>query len=170
MTMTEGSAASRAAGATGPDTAELAVALAMAIKRLRARMGEESGAGASGLTLTQFAIIERLLAEGPMTASALAAAEHVSQQAIGQSLGPLKDLGLVVARPDRNDRRKSQISATAAARRFRGRLRESRDAWLVRALEATLTARERAALQRAVAMLERVADADLRSAADLPAR
>jgi DNA-binding MarR family transcriptional regulator len=165
--MAIGPPASRAAV---PDTAELAVALAMAIKRLRARMGEESGAGTAGLTLTQLAVIERLLTEGPMTASALAAAEHVSQQAIAQSLATLKAQGLVVTRRDRSDRRKTQITATAAARRFRARLREGRDAWLVRALEATLTARERAALQRAVGMLERVADADLHPAAELPAR
>ena len=152
---------------TRRDTAELAVALAMAVKRLRARMREEAGANTSGLTLTQLAIVERLLTEGPMSASELAAAEHVSQQAIAQALPVLKQDRLVRSSPDPLDGRKRTISATTAARRFRDRLRQHRELWLVRALESALTGRERARLAEAVDLLERLAAVDLSSEYEL---
>jgi DNA-binding MarR family transcriptional regulator len=152
---------------TRPDTGELAVALAMAVKRLRARMREEAGANASGLTLTQLAIVERLLTEGSMSASQLAAAEHVSQQAIAQALPALKQAGLVHASPDPLDGRKRMITATAAARRFRARLRQHRELWLIRALEGGLSGRERARLAEAVDLLERLAAVDLSSEYEL---
>ena len=40
-------------------------------------------------------------------------------------------------------------------------LRSSREAWLVRAIDATVGADERAALDKAIELLERLADADL---------
>ncbi len=149
---------------------ELAVALALAVKRLRARMREEAGADATGLSLTQLAVLERVLdreSAAPWTASSLAAAEHVSQQAIAQSLGTLRTSGLIATRPDPGDGRKTLIEPTPAGRRLRARLRENREVWLVRALQATLSARERATLQSAVVLLERIAGADLRSGFEL---
>ena len=148
-------------------SSELAVALALAVKRLRARMREEAGATSTGLTLTQLAVLERVLSEGPITAASLAAAEHVTQQAIAQSLPALKGAGLIDTRRDPADGRKTLIVATAAGRRLRARLRQHREAWLVHALEATLSARERATLGRAVTLLERLAAVDLRSELEL---
>jgi hypothetical protein len=40
-------------------------------------------------------------------------------------------------------------------------LLESREAWLVRAIDATMSPKDRAALDVAVELLERLADADL---------
>ena len=143
---------------------ELAVALALAVKRLRARMREEAGATSTGLTLTQLAVLDRVLNQDPatpVTAASLAAAEHVTQQAIAQSLPALRAAGLIATRRDPTDGRKTPIVATAAGRRLRARLRENREAWLVRALDATLSARERATLTSAVALIERVAEVDL---------
>ena len=102
-----------------------------------------------------------MIEDGPTTAAALAGAEHVSQQAIAQNLAPLKAAGYVDATPDPHDGRKSLISATPAGRRLRESLHQSREAWLARAIEATVCEQERPALGKAIELLERLADADI---------
>jgi DNA-binding MarR family transcriptional regulator len=105
------------------------------------------------------AVLKRLRDGGPTTASELAAAEHVSHQAITQTLAALKHGGLVRAEPDPNDGRKSVISVTSAGNRLFESAIASRDAWLARAIESVVSARERAALEKAIELLERLADA-----------
>ena len=138
----------------------MATRLALALKRLRARLREESSADATGLSLSQLSILQQLYRIGPATAATLAAAEHVSQQAIAQSVAPLKSAGFVHAAPDPTDGRKTLISLTDAGCRLRAAIIASRSAWLARAIDATIDADERAALDTAIALLERLADAD----------
>jgi DNA-binding MarR family transcriptional regulator len=102
-----------------------------------------------------------VIEEGPTTAAALATAEHVSQQAIAQSLTPLKAAGYVSARPDPGDGRKSLISATQSGRQLRASPHQSREACLIRAIDAAVADDERPALERAIELLERLADADV---------
>src|SRR5580692_8946128 len=91
------------------DTAKEAVRLSVALKRLRSRLREESGLTSTGFTLSQLALLEHLLTKGPSTAASLAAAEHVSQQAIAQSLATLKATGLIESGPHPSDGRKVLI-------------------------------------------------------------
>jgi DNA-binding MarR family transcriptional regulator len=140
---------------------EAAVSLAMAVSRLRLRLREETGTRQAGLSLSQLAVLKRIIEGGPTTAAALASAEHVSQQAIAQSLAALKSGGLVQAGPDPTDGRKSLLTATAAGRRRRDSLFASHTAWLTRAIEATVPPADRDDLGRAIALLERLADAEL---------
>jgi DNA-binding MarR family transcriptional regulator len=137
-----------------------AIRLALALKRLRARLREESGGSATGLSLSQLSILQRLRLDGPATAASLAAAEHVTQQAIAQSLAPLRVAGLVQSRPDPDDGRKTLISITDAGLRLRESIIASRTSWLERAIDSTIGAEERAALDSAIELLERLADAD----------
>ncbi|HEY2673437.1 MAG TPA: MarR family transcriptional regulator [Rugosimonospora sp.] len=143
-------------------TAEVAVRLSVALKRLRSRLREEAGMTRTGFTLTQLALLQRLVKAGPTTAASLAAAEHVSQQAIAQSVAPLKAAGLVQTEPGRSDRRKVMISVTAAGQRLYESLLASREAWLARAIETIISPQERDALDTAIALMERLAAADLR--------
>ena len=104
----------------------LTVRLAVAIKRLHSRL-REAALGSSGMELpiAQLAIIKRLRDGGPTTAAVLAAAEHVSHQAIAQNLAALKQAGLVRTAPDPTDGRKSLVHITAAGQsavRFGGRV------------------------------------------------
>jgi DNA-binding MarR family transcriptional regulator len=137
-----------------------AVRLALALKHLRARLREESGMTSTGLSTSQLSIIGRLRLSGPATAASLAAAEHVSQQAIAQSVAPLKAAGVVRTDPDPADGRKVLISITDAGRASRESIIASRDSWLTRAIDATVPADERAALEKAIELLERLADAE----------
>jgi DNA-binding MarR family transcriptional regulator len=142
-----------------PDTSPAdppALRLAMAIARVRARLREIDRSGSMGLTLSQLGILNRLRRDGPATAASLAAAEHVSQQAIAQSLTGLKQAGLVESTPDPADRRKCLLEVTHA---LIGSILASRNAWLVRAVEQTIGPGERDALDSAIALLERLADA-----------
>jgi DNA-binding MarR family transcriptional regulator len=148
-----------AARARIPAAEPLAVRLALAIKRLRARFREAAWAGGVELPIAHVALLKRLRDAGPTTASELAAAEHVTHQAITQTLAALKLSGLVRSKADPNDGRKSVISVTAGGNRLFESAIASRDAWLARAIESVVGARERAALEKAIELLERLADA-----------
>jgi len=143
------------------DTTTLAVRLSVALKRLRSRLREEAGVTATGFTISQLALLDHLLKQGPSTAASLAAAEHVSQQAIAQSVATLKAAGLIMTESHPTDGRKVLIDITPAGRRLFESLLESRETWLVRVIDATMTPEDRAALDVAVELLERLADADL---------
>ena len=143
------------------ETAKAAIRLAVAVKRLRSRMREESGATSTGLSVAQLSIFSRLMNEGAATAASMAAAEHVSQQAIAQSLTVLKTDGLVSVEPDPADGRKSLISVTTAGRRLVESIMASRDDWLIRAIESAIGPDERAALDKTIELLERLGDVDL---------
>jgi DNA-binding MarR family transcriptional regulator len=132
----------------------------MAIKRLRARLREATAASPAGLPISQLAILQRLRDGGPATAASLAIAEHVSQQAIAQNLTALKDAGLVEATPDTDDARKRLISVTEAGDRLFTSAVDSRNAWLEQAINAAITPAERPALEKAIELLERLADID----------
>ncbi len=143
--------------ATPPDD-PLAVRLALAFTRLRARLREESSARSTGLPISQLSILQRLRLEGPATAASLAAAEHVSQQAIAQSVAALKAGGFVRTDPDPDDGRKTLISITDAGLGIRESVMAQRETWLSGAIDSTLDAKERATLERAIELLERLAE------------
>jgi DNA-binding MarR family transcriptional regulator len=144
-----------------PDAPRAAVQLSVALSRLRSRLREESGSRKTGLTVSQLAAMQRIIDAGATTASALAAAEHVSQQAMAQNIAALRGAGLVRSQPDPGDGRKVLLSATDQGRALFARLHETREAWLARAIDAVVGPEERADLQAAISLLERLAGADL---------
>ena len=138
-----------------------AVRLAMAVSRLRSRIRIEAGLSSTGIPISQLAVLARIIDEGPTTAAALAAGEHVTQQAIAQSLATLKERGLVEKQADPSDGRKSLVTATAAGRKLRASLTASREEWLNRAIDAAVRPGERAVLREAIELLERIAEVEL---------
>jgi DNA-binding MarR family transcriptional regulator len=140
---------------------ERAVRLAVAIKRLRMRLREAALAGAtSDVTLSQISILRHLRVEGPSTAASIASAEHISQQAVAQSLDELKRGGLVQSDADPDDGRKRLISMTEAGNRAFDAVSASRNAWLTSAIGSVLADDELPALDTTIELLERLADAD----------
>jgi DNA-binding MarR family transcriptional regulator len=138
-----------------------AVRLAMAVSRLRSRLRIESGLRSTGIPISQLAVLGRIIDEGPTTAAALAAGEHVTQQAIAQSLATLKQRGLVEKQADPSDGRKSLVSATAAGRKLRETIAASREEWITRAIDAAVKPEERPLLKEAIELIERIADVKL---------
>ncbi|MFD4943482.1 MarR family winged helix-turn-helix transcriptional regulator [Streptomyces sp. NPDC058409] len=132
-----------------------------AMKRLRARLRAESGQNATGLTVTQLGVLASVVREGPVTAARLATLEHVSAQAIAQSLAVLKAAGLVHGEPDPLDGRKKLISADISATELIDRVLAGRASFLARAIDQVVAADEREDVEKAIELLERLAEADL---------
>src|SRR5262245_54881392 len=116
------------------DTDEAAVELALALKRLRARLRTEARP-AEGWTISQLSALRRLVGEGPATASQLARIEHVRPQSMAAIVTTLREGGLVTSSPDPADGRKTVLRATAAGRRLVKARSESREAWLASAID-----------------------------------
>jgi DNA-binding MarR family transcriptional regulator len=144
-----------------PDAAQLAVGLSVALSRLRSRLREEARETSTGLTVSQLAMLQRLVDQGPMTAASLAAAEHVTKQAIAQRLALMQPAGLVETMPDPGDGRKVLIAISTAGRLLVQRLAVSRATWLARAIDHGVTADELPELRTAIGLLERLAGLDL---------
>jgi DNA-binding MarR family transcriptional regulator len=144
-----------------------AVRLAMAVSRLRSRIRIEAGFRSTGIPISQLSVLARIIDEGPTTAAALAAGEHVTQQAIAQSLATLKQRGLVEKQADPSDGRRSLVTATAAGRKLRETLTASREEWLTQAVDAAVKPEERAMLREAIELLERIADVKLHQGGEI---
>jgi DNA-binding MarR family transcriptional regulator len=147
--------------ASHPSHEDLALRLVLAVKHLRARLRETWPSPVRSLPTAQLALLKRLRDDGPTTASALAVAEHVSQQAIAQQVAALRDARLVRTARDPNDGRKALLTITAKGLRLFDAVAESRNAWLSRAIAELVPARERASLLGAIELLERLASADV---------
>ncbi|WP_255946207.1 MarR family winged helix-turn-helix transcriptional regulator [Streptomyces odontomachi] len=132
-----------------------------AMKRLRARLRAESGQHATGVTPTQLVILASVVRQGPVTAARLAAQEHVSAQSIAQSLAVLKAAGLIHSAPDPNDGRKKLISAAPSATELVDKLLAGRAAFLARAIDQVVGPGEREDMEKAIDLLERLADVEL---------
>jgi DNA-binding MarR family transcriptional regulator len=148
--------------------AALAVDLAVAISRIRSRIREEAGETSRGITVSQLAMLRRLVDSGPMSASELAASEHVTQQAVAQRLALLTPFGYVQKTPDPTDKRRMLVEITAEGRALLDSLSTSGQNWLALAIQAVVQPAEIPDLRTAVELLDRLARADLRP--DTPLR
>jgi DNA-binding MarR family transcriptional regulator len=165
---TGGRRSGREGSTRGPDSLRAAMAsrdsehgaaaarLATAISLLRKRIREDTAAQRGGLTLSQLSLLGRICERGPVTAAALAATEHVTQQAIAQSVAALKARDLVRARPDPADGRKVLLEPTPAGLELRAEMYASRDRWLARATEGE----DPEDVARTIGLLERLAEFD----------
>jgi DNA-binding MarR family transcriptional regulator len=139
----------------------------MAVTRLRSRIRIESGMRSTGIPISQLAVLSRIIDEGPTTAATLAAAEHVTQQAIAQSLATFEKRGLVTKYRDPGDGRKSLVSATKSGQALVAQMKASREAWLSRAIAAAIEPDEHGALETTIETLQRIADVDLRPGTEI---
>src|ERR1700733_8488453 len=87
--------------------------------------------------------------------------EHVTQQAIAQSLATLKERGLVEKQADPSDGRKSLVTATATGRELMEGIAASREEWLTQAIDAAVRPEEHPLLAEEIGLLERIADVKL---------
>ena len=135
--------------------------LSVAVTRLRSRLREEAGLHATGLSISQLAVLKSVVEDGPATAAHLAQVQHVSPQSIAQNLAVLKAAGLVRGERDPGDARKTLISADPSAARLLTSLNDSRESFLARAIDQLVAPAERSDLERTIELLERFAAADL---------
>ena len=144
----------RPPGAAADPTTELADRLHSTAIHLLRRLRREDDA--SGLPAPQLSALSVIVFGGPVTLGQLAAAEQVRPPTITKLVATLEADGLVVREPDAADRRIVRVRATARGARLLQEGRARRVASLAGSLRG-LSAKDRAALERAVPLLERVA-------------
>ena len=127
----------------------------MAIVRTARRLRQEAAGEASGLTPTSTAALATIERHGPLTPSELAQRERVQRPTVTRVLTRLEEAGLVVRAADPQDRRCSLVSISDDGRALLGAMRERKDAFLARRIDA-LEPADREALDRAAAILERM--------------
>lgn len=143
-----------------PPTPEALHALAEDLRvvgvKLRRRLREEANVG--DFTPSQMQVLGHLEREGPATVTALARAQGMRPQSMGETLAALKAAGFVSGAPDPNDGRQTVLSLTPAFRKKIKASRAAREDWLFRTLQTHFTAAEQKQLANSVALLKRLID------------
>src|SRR3954470_6538180 len=109
------------------------------------------------VTLTQLSAMGTLRKSGPMSAGELASCERVQPPSMTKVLANLEQRGLVRREVHPTDRRQAIIEITLAGEELLDSERRSRDAWLSKQL-ATLSAEDRALVQRVIPIMEKLAE------------
>lgn len=135
---------------------ELASRLRLAITRMARRLRQQGDPALSPSLVAALSTIERL---GPLTPSELADAERVQRPTVTRIASRLADAGLIERTPDDRDARAALLAVTPEGRRVLRALRTRKTAYLARRLER-LDPEDRAALERAAEVLERLLDED----------
>jgi DNA-binding MarR family transcriptional regulator len=136
--------------------ADLAVRLRLVIARTARRLRQQAGEELSPSQAAALATIDR---HGPLTPSELAVRERIQRPTATRLIARLEQTGFVDRTRDPDDRRSSVVALTPAGRELLVRVRTRKDAYLSRRLR-DLDADERATLDRAAAILERVLEGD----------
>jgi len=134
---------------TRPD---LASHLRLTIARTARRLRQEGGTGLSPSMTAALATVE---CHGPMTPSELAARERIQRPTATRVIARLEEMGLIARTADPQDRRSSLVSVTPEAQQLLAEQRTRKTAFLAERLER-LNAEDRAALERAADVLERM--------------
>jgi DNA-binding MarR family transcriptional regulator len=134
-------------------TAALADRLHSAAIHLLRRLRREDDA--SGLPAPQLSALSVIVFGGPVTLGQLAAAEQVRPPTITKLVAALEADGLVTRETAPEDRRVVRVTATARGAKLLQDGRARRVASLAESLRG-LSAKKRAALERAVPILEQV--------------
>lgn len=138
-----------------PDT-ELASRLRLAVTRLARRLRTQLPGEVSPSQLATLSSVERL---GPLTLGELSTVERVKPPTMTKIIACLEDQGLVSRTVDPSDRRVARAEVTAEGRRFLDRSRRRKDAYLARRM-GELDAADRATLERAAEVLERLLESE----------
>jgi DNA-binding MarR family transcriptional regulator len=142
--------------ATTSRAPHLASRLRLAVARTARRLRQEAGGGLSPTLTSALASIEH---HGPLTPSELADRERIKRPTATRLLGTLEEASLVVRTSDPSDRRSSLIAITPEGRELMRTVRTRKDAYLAERLRR-LSAEDRATLDRAVDLLERLLEED----------
>jgi DNA-binding MarR family transcriptional regulator len=119
------------------------------IRRIRA------AAASHELSLTESAVLGRLVKTGPATIADLARAESMKPQSMGTTVAALEEMGFVQRKPHPTDGRQLNIEITAKGATVRASVRAAKHKWLADAI-AQLQPRERETLFEAGEILSRL--------------
>jgi len=132
---------------------DLRTAIARLIKKLR----KQSPTGLQ-LSLTERSTMSMLEQHKALLPSELAAMEMITNQSMSQVLNHLFELGYIIRSASETDKRKVNISLSAAGESMLLRLRHERDEWLTKAISETCTPEEKELLKKAIIPLTKLVD------------
>jgi DNA-binding MarR family transcriptional regulator len=138
---------------TSPDPAELAAELRLVLGQLIRRIRAESS-----FPMPKAVVLGRLDRQGPQTVSDLAAAERMRPQSMAQTVSDMEEAGLVERRGDPADRRRMLVDLTKDGRDRLEANRRERVGWLAEGIDQELSASERAAVAKALPLLQRLTE------------
>jgi len=131
---------------------DLVVSLRLAVGRLARRLRQQNE---GEMTASQFSALASIARLGPLTLGKLASVERLRPPTVTRMVSAMEESGLVLRRPDADDRRIWRVELTHLGRDLLERSRTRRDAYLTRRL-ATLAPEELDVLRDATAVLERL--------------
>ena len=135
---------------------DLATRLRLSITRTARRLRQE---GTVGFTASQGALIATIERHGPLTPSELAERERVQRPTVTRMLAKLEEDRIVQRAADPTDGRSFLVSLTPKGLELLHEVRTRKDAYLAQCLQA-LSDEDRAALDRAADVLERLLEGD----------
>jgi DNA-binding MarR family transcriptional regulator len=133
------------------EAAEIRQGVVRLARRLSAERPED------GLSLNKSSVLGHLRRNGPMSAGALAAADHQQPQSLTRVFAELESDGLISRSRDLHDGRQRVLELTEEGRKALAQDMAQRDVWLDGALDE-LTETERQVLLLAARLMSRLAD------------
>jgi DNA-binding MarR family transcriptional regulator len=131
---------------------DLVESLRLAVGRLARRLRQQNE---GEITASQFSALSSISHYGPVTLGKLASVERLRPPTVTRMVSFLEESGLVLRRPDAEDRRIFRVELTDLGRDLLERSRSRKDAYLATRL-ATLAPQELDVLRDATAVLERL--------------
>jgi DNA-binding MarR family transcriptional regulator len=139
-----------------PDVTEVAgalrVAVGLVVRKLRQAPYPDE------LSVAEGSALSRLERAGPATSSDLARVDRISPQSMGVTVAALLDRGLIERNRDPQDGRRIVLSVTEAGRSTLRDKRGARTEHIAAALRDGFSADDLSQLERAAALLERLAE------------
>ena len=134
-------------------TTSLGSQIRLAVLRLSRRLRQEA---VGDVTPSQLSALTAVAKRGEVTLGELAAIERIAPPSMTRIAARLEAAGLLERRVDTKDRRVARVAVSPAGQAVVDETRTRRDAFLTARLQ-NLTDEERAVLEQAVPLLERLA-------------
>ncbi len=136
---------------------ELISEIRTTITRLVKKLRKHTVTGMA-LSLTERSVLGLLNEEKEMLPNELATREKITNQSMSQILNHLDELGYILRRISKEDKRKSLITLSAKGTAAINQLRNEKDTWLYEAVINSCTAEEISILKKALAPLKKLVD------------
>ena len=142
---------------TQKQDAHLATDLRTFVTRMVKKLRSKASAAAD-LSLTERSILRLLDENKEMLPSELAAAEKITSQSVSGILSHLAELGYIIRKESKTDKRKALISLSKRGQNLLYKRTHERDEWLKKAIEQTLSVREQETLRKIIEPLSRLVE------------
>ena len=138
---------------------ELSSSLRASVSALHKRLRKQMYS-VDSYSMTEIRTIGLLYKKGLLFPSELAALTKVRPQSMSQILNKFEKQGIIKKIPSKEDGRKKYISLTASGKKIVENTRYERDEWLAKTIATTLTKKEKRTLTDAIAILNKLAEAE----------